>query len=71
MAIDPLEAQETLQAIHIASVPHMKPHERRRLVRRLRRRADPFPRERAEQPVERDPEKAAAYFQSLGIRVVE
>ncbi len=72
-AVASIQAEESLRLMDIVQVPYMKSRQRRRYIRRLQRQANPFPAE--PQPphevAEKDPEKAAAYFRSLGIHVID
>lgn len=63
-------AEQQALAVAVAS-PHMKPEGRRSYLRLLRRIADP-PRSQRREPravIEHDPEKAAAWFAEMGVRV--
>lgn len=70
-AVGPLRAEEMLNGIHVASMPHAKRSQARRftkqLERELRTYTPPPVQEKAE---ERDPQKAAEWFKAIGVGVV-
>ncbi len=72
-AVAPIQAEESLRLTTVAQVPYMEARKRRRYLRRLQRESNPFPAEpqQPQEVAEKDPEKAAAYFRRLGIRVID
>lgn len=71
--LPPIEAGELLAATQAAAAPHTKPEDYRAFVRSLRReirRALPVPEPPKVELIEHNPEKAAAWLEARGIRVV-
>jgi hypothetical protein len=66
-----LQAEELEQAIVAAISPHMRRSDRQRLLARLDKVAHPSrPKPKPVEIVEHDPEKARAWFESMGAQVV-
>ncbi len=72
--LPPLAADEQDRAILAASVPHYRPADQRRILWRLRSEASALYPDEAPEPavehIEENPEKAAEWFRSRGVRVV-
>lgn len=71
--VGPLRAEEMLNGISVASMPHVKRSSARRFTKQLERELKVYEPKKAKPDGERerDPQKAAEWFKSIGVRVVE